>query len=40
VKVTGTALTNALDRLDRMNDRYVSDGNPAVVAQKRSVHAQ
>jgi peptidoglycan/xylan/chitin deacetylase (PgdA/CDA1 family) len=37
VRVTGNALTNVLDRLDRENDRYVSDGNPAIVAQKQLV---
>ena len=37
VRVTGNALTNVLDRLDRENDRYVSDGNPAIVAQKQVV---
>jgi peptidoglycan/xylan/chitin deacetylase (PgdA/CDA1 family) len=37
VRVSGKALTNALDRLDRAKDRYVSDGNPATVAQKQVV---
>ena len=40
VKVTGSVLANVLDRLDRTNDRYVSDGNPATVAQRHAVHAQ
>ena len=40
VKVTGNALTNVLDRLDRTNDRYVSDGNPETVAPHRLAHAQ
>jgi peptidoglycan/xylan/chitin deacetylase (PgdA/CDA1 family) len=40
VKMTGNALTNVLDRLDRTGDRYVSDGNPATVAQKHVVRAQ
>lgn len=34
LKVSGNALVNALDRLDRNGERYVSDGNPAVVARK------
>ena len=36
VRVTGNDLTNVLDRLDRANDRYVSDGNPSTVAQKQA----
>jgi peptidoglycan/xylan/chitin deacetylase (PgdA/CDA1 family) len=40
VKMTGNALPNILDRLDRANDRYVSDGNPATVAQKMLAHVQ
>jgi hypothetical protein len=35
VKVTGNALTNVLDGLDRGGKRYVSDGNPAVVARQQ-----
>jgi hypothetical protein len=38
--MTGNAMTNDLDRLDRTGDRYVSDGNPATVAQKHVVRAQ
>jgi hypothetical protein len=34
LKVTGNSLVNALDRLDRNGERYVSDGNPAVVARR------
>ena len=34
VRVSGNTLTNVLDRLDRTNDRYVSDGNAAPPAQK------
>ena len=37
IRVTGNALTNVLDRLDRTSDRYVSDGNPSIVAQKQLV---
>ena len=33
LKVTGNSLPNALDHLDRTGERYVSDGNPAVVAR-------
>ena len=40
VKVTGNALVGALDRLDRTNDRYVSDGNAATVAQRQLAPAQ
>mgnify|MGYP006192314767 CR=1 FL=1 len=31
--ITGTALTRMLDRLDREKTRYISDGNPQVVAK-------
>ena len=33
VQVFGDELVNTLDRLDREKNRYVSDGNPAVVAR-------
>ena len=33
LKVTGNSLPSALDRLDRTGERYVSDGNPSVVAR-------
>jgi peptidoglycan/xylan/chitin deacetylase (PgdA/CDA1 family) len=35
VKVTGNVLPNVLDRLDRTGERYVSDGNAAVVARRQ-----
>jgi len=35
LKVTGNSLPNALDRLDRTGERYVSDGNAAVVAGRQ-----
>jgi hypothetical protein len=34
VKVTGNSLANVLDRLDRTGERYISDGNAAVVAHR------
>lgn len=34
-KVTGNALPNLLDRLDRTGDRYVSDGNDGVIARRQ-----
>jgi hypothetical protein len=34
LKVSGNALPNALDNLDRTGERYVSDGNPSVVARR------
>lgn len=39
VRVTGNALTNVLDRLDRDNDRYVSDGHASPLAPKQVVLA-
>lgn len=36
VQVTGDRLTVVLDRLDRSGARYVSDGNPSVVARPRA----
>ena len=35
VKVTGNSLVNVLDRLDRTGERYISDGNAAVVARRQ-----
>ena len=35
VKVTGNTLVNVLDKLDRTGERYVSDGNAAVVARRQ-----
>ena len=35
LKVTGNALANVLDRLDRTGERYISDGNAAVVARRQ-----
>ena len=35
VKVTGNSLPNVLDRLDRTGERYISDGNAAVVARRQ-----
>jgi hypothetical protein len=35
LKVTGNSLVNALDRLDRTGERYVSDGNATVVAHRQ-----
>jgi peptidoglycan/xylan/chitin deacetylase (PgdA/CDA1 family) len=40
VKMTGNALVNVLDRLDRSHDRYVSDGNPTTVAQRSIARTQ
>jgi hypothetical protein len=40
VKMTANALVNVLDRLDRSNDRYVSDGNPTTVAQRSIARTQ
>ncbi|MFL5561791.1 MAG: polysaccharide deacetylase family protein [Gemmatimonadaceae bacterium] len=34
-KVTGNALAKELDRLDQSGERYVSDGNPSVVARRQ-----
>jgi peptidoglycan/xylan/chitin deacetylase (PgdA/CDA1 family) len=35
LKVTGNSLANVLDRLDRSGERYISDGNAAVVARRQ-----
>lgn len=35
LKVSGNALPNALDQLDRTGERYVSDGNASVVARRQ-----
>ena len=37
LQVTGNALEQTLDALERAGTRYVSDGNPATIAQPRTV---